>query len=422
MRWSPIQERALNAISEWLKSKPKTPFYLAGYAGTGKSTLALEIASTVKGKVEFGAFTGKAAYVLQQKGCTSAKTIHSLIYKPADRSKEALRHLEDELTQLLGELRMEIGPEDRHTPEALRHLNDNPLVVKLKKQIEEEKQGLKKPMFALNTMSDLRHAALYIVDECSMIDQKMGEDIMSFEVPVLVLGDPAQLPPVKGTGYFINRKPDMLLTEIHRQARDNPIIQMATLVREGEKLELGDYGESRVITMDEGEKEMYLSHDQIICGREKKPEHRSDPIYRGNLNRRVRQIKEFPGLFPVPGDKLVCLKNHAEEGLLNGSLWQTVAAEVAGDDVVLSVRNEEGRVAEVVAHAQPFRGEEIPYYEIKEKETFDFGYAMTCHKSQGSQWDSVLIFDQSGVFRENARKWLYTAITRAAKRVTVIRC
>ena len=48
------------------------------------------------------------------------------------------------------------------------------------------------------------------------------------------------------------------------------------------------------------------------------------------------------------------------------------------------------------------------------------GHPLTVHKAQGSQWDDVVLFDESDVFRENCGRWLYTGVTRAAKRLTVV--
>ena len=72
---------------------------------------------------------------------------------------------------------------------------------------------------------------------------------------MLVLGDPFQLPPVQGSGFFTNAEPDVMLTEIHRQARDNPIIRLSLDIREGEYLERGIYGESRVIAREDVDRE-----------------------------------------------------------------------------------------------------------------------------------------------------------------------
>src|SRR5215472_2445378 len=91
--FSPQQDLALRAVADWLKARSGqggTPplFRLFGYAGTGKTTLAKHIAEGVDGKVLFAAFTGKAALVMRRKGCSSASTIHSLIYRPLDNDSE----------------------------------------------------------------------------------------------------------------------------------------------------------------------------------------------------------------------------------------------------------------------------------------------------------------------------------------------
>jgi exodeoxyribonuclease-5 len=126
---------------------------------------------------------------------------------------------------------------------------------------------------------------------------------------------------------------------------------------------------------------------------------------------------------PVGGDRLVCLRNNHSEGLLNGTIWHVkdVEYEPGEDRVNLQIYNENDFSLEVEAHMHYFRGTEadLPYWEISEAECFDFGYALTTHKAQGSQWDSVFIFNESGVFRGNEHRWLYTAVTRAAKKVVI---
>lgn len=190
MSWSPQQEAAIKDVRAWLKDKSRQVFYLAGYAGTGKTTLAKDLAGGVRGEVLYGAFTGKAALVLHRKGCDGASTIHSMIYKL------------------------------------------------------DEEQETWQPSFTLNPFSPVKDADLVIIDECSMVDEGLGRDLLSFGTKVLVLGDPAQLPPVKGEGFFTARTPDVMLTEVHRQALDNPIIAMSMKVREGGRLDPGEYGSS----------------------------------------------------------------------------------------------------------------------------------------------------------------------------------
>src|ERR1700690_4535608 len=195
--FSPPQDDALKAVGQWLKAKPGangTPqvFRLFGYAGTGKTTLAKHLAEHVDGEVKFAAFTGKAASVMRGKGCVGASTIHALIYRARESGEEI-------------------------------------------------------PNFDLWDEAPASKAALIVIDECSMVDAELGRDLLSFGVPVLVLGDPAQLPPIQGGGFFTEAEPDVMLTEVHRQAEGNPIIRLSMDIRPGGYLEPGRYGETEVI-------------------------------------------------------------------------------------------------------------------------------------------------------------------------------
>ena len=249
MAWSPQQEAALKAVSRWLKSGDRQIFRLFGYAGSGKTTLARTLAENSDGETIFGAFTGKAALVLRAKGCQGARTIHSMIYRARDTDTE-------------------------------------------------------EPSFELNEESPAAKANLIIIDECSMVDADLGRDLLSFGKKVLVLGDPAQLPPVKGGGYFTECEPDVMLTEVHRQAADNPIIRLSMQVREGGRLEAGRYGDTEVIYRDAIDAARVNGADQILVGLNKT---------RRAYNQRMRQLAERQGLLPEPGDKLVCLRNDFKE-------------------------------------------------------------------------------------------------------------
>ncbi|MGC4023862.1 MAG: ATP-dependent RecD-like DNA helicase [Mesorhizobium sp.] len=375
MEFSPQQDDALKAVARWLKSGRPQTFRLFGYAGTGKTTLARYFAEHVDGQVQFAAFTGKAAQVLRSKGATNARTIHSLIYRP--RGEE---------------------------------------------QVEDESTGktTMSPTFSLNRQSPVAKAKLIIIDECSMVDEQLGRDLMSFGTPILVLGDPGQLPPISGGGFFTEHEPDYLLTEIHRQARDNPIIKLALDVREGREFEYGDYGTARVIDRDDINQEIVLAADQVLVGRNQT---------RRRYNKRLRQLKGFEAAHPQAGDKLVCLRNDPAKGLLNGSLWKvmTSSRETVKPGINLLVSPEEDDPDRGVAKIKLLKAafedqeEEIPWQTKKRYDDFDFGYALTVHKAQGSQWNNVVLFDESYAFKETRQRWLYTAITRAAEQLTVVR-
>jgi exodeoxyribonuclease-5 len=399
--WSPQQHEALVAVRKWIDSdsenKPQI-FRLFGYAGSGKTTLAIEIAEMVSGQVLFGSFTGKAALVMRKKGCFGAQTLHSMIYKPRRKNRE------------------------------------------------NEEQDHDIPMWELNPDSALASAELLIIDEVSMVGEDLGRDVLSFNRPVLVLGDPAQLPPVGGAGYFTEAKPDVMLTEIHRQAADNPIVRIATAVRLGEMLKAGIHRGTQpghgVAIMPRASLKLSseLAADQILCGKNDS---------RVTINRRIREELRAQSKLPkgdhlpVIGDRLICLKNKRDRALLNGGMWTVSelrdrafdAKKKGRPDVsyleVTSADYNDAATYVNVPHAYWFWNGKVADLRLPDKmsrshyDEFDYAYAITCHKSQGSQWDKVVVMDESQVFNRGEetedipRRWLYTAITRAAESLII---
>jgi exodeoxyribonuclease-5 len=271
-------------------------------------------------------------------------------------------------------------------------------------------------VFYLNEDSPAAKAALIVIDECSMVDEELGRDLLSFGRPVLVLGDPAQLPPVKGGGFFTEAEPDVMLTQVHRQATDNPIVHMSMLVREGKNLARGVYGSSRVMGRADVSAVDVTGADQVLVGL-----NRTRRLY----NRRLRELLGFTSATPEAGDRLVCLRNDRKKGLLNGSLWTVnTASPLRRGKLRMSVRPEEDaarkavRIGVIPAFFE--RDDDIPYALRRDSDEFDFGYALTVHKAQGSQWDNVVLFDESQAFREFRDRWLYTGITRAAEHITIV--
>jgi exodeoxyribonuclease-5 len=365
--FTPHQDAALKAVAGWLKQKPGkrgTPqiFRLFGYAGTGKTTLAKHIAAGAEGKVLFAAFTGKAALVMRSKGCAGASTIHSMIYRP-------------------------LGSDE------------------------------KEPSFELWDETPAKQAKLIVIDECSMVDSELGRDLMSLNVPLLVLGDPAQLPPVAGGGFFTEAPPDAMLTEVHRQAQDNPIVRLSMDIRAGKRLSPGIFGETVIVSRAALDRQRVLNADQILVGRN---------ATRRAYNQRMRERRGFAGALPMQGDKLVCLRNNKRKGLFNGGLWlvherprvrrQIIGMRLKPDD------DPGARAVKVRVLSECFTGglDEVIWDHRKHYDEFDFGYVLTVHKAQGSQWDDVVLFDESFAFPDSRERWLYTGVTRAAKRLTVV--
>ena len=372
MEWGTQQKEALTAVNKWIlerKSKPTKQnqvFKLFGYAGTGKTTLAKHFAEGLN-EVCFGAYTGKAALMLRKKGCTDARTIHSLIY---------------------------IADRDQKTGEVKFHLNRN--------------------------QSPLKSCDLIIIDECSMVDDDIGNDLRSFGKPILVLGDPGQLPPIKGAGHFTSGEPDFMLTEIHRQAKDNPIIYLATQARMGIYPDYGNYGDSRVVSKITTQD--LLEADQVLCGRN---------ITRTSLNHKIRKLKGFSEIsdMPVKGDKLVCLQNDKDIGIFNGGLFtveEQLASKYKTNFIHLSVTSDDfdTNYPFILKVHKSFFLDDIPKPDwriLKGSQEVDFGYSLTGHKSQGSQWNNNLIYSEEYCFRDMWERWLYTVITRSSEKLTLFK-
>ncbi len=398
MKFSPQQKEAMRVVSDWADrwhdGGPQV-CRVFGYAGTGKTSIAQAFAKLVPGHVEFACYTGKAAHVLREKGCVGAGTLHSLIYIPKSKSAERLRAMQREYIEI-----------ESATPSHVEEL------AALKASIISEQDNVKRPSFALKEDSDLKAASMLIIDEVSMVNEQMGEDLESFGVPILVLGDPAQLPPTHGGGYFTNATPDVLLTEVHRQAADSPILRLATDIREG-----AGFANSSGLVLPKGQPVGFMAEfDQILCGTNRT---------RQIVNRKVREFMGMTSELPMEGDRIICTRNDGETGLLNGSQWRVLHADWDPNDEELSMSIQSvdsDTVMQVTAHHQYFQGSEPAYYEVRGKQCFDFAYCMTVHKSQGSQFDRVCLIDEAAKFNSKDRRaWRYTGVTRAAKELVVIR-
>jgi exodeoxyribonuclease-5 len=414
---SDTQGRAIAAIRDWYETRrhDQQIFRLFGYAGTGKTTItamAIEALGLEPmtpgglGGVLFAAFTGKAALVMTRKG-TPAQTIHSLIYRVSEATPEEIARVTEELAALERDL-PRMGVAERGFAEAQ--------IVQLKLRLDH----IHEPQFVLNPQSDLRDADLLVLDEVSMVGKKMADDLLAFGKPILVLGDPGQLPPVKDTGFFTEAEPDVMLTEIHRQAADSPILRLATLARHGQDIPFGAFDDQvwKMSRHEVGPAQM-LQGGQVICGTH---------AMRRRLNTTMKRAAGFDADYPAgAGEKIICLRNRHDLGLINGMFLtlSDVRAHPHNDRAFRAgVRTDDGTC---VSGTQDFwRGEfddHVRFDPDRHRREWmtcrgliqsSWGYAITCHKAQGSQWRNVVVFDDGfGRTAEDRNRWLYTAITRA---------
>tara|TARA_Y100000310_G_scaffold344774_1_gene459392 strand:- start:620 stop:1921 length:1302 start_codon:yes stop_codon:yes gene_type:complete len=369
-------------------------FRLFGYAGTGKTTTIRAIiqALNIGGSVGFAAFTGKAALVMKKQGLP-ARTIHSLIYKVVEPNKK-----------LCADLYQKVHKEGR-------------------KDLQTELEKAQKVSFVFNRESEVRDLDLLVLDECSMVNDEMLNDLLRFRVPIMVLGDPGQLPPIEGTGALIRDEPDVILAEIHRQAGDSPIINFATRARSGIAIPRVLDGAAQCYelpVMSDIVPVIEKYNPQVLCGKN---------ATRRKLNQFLRPGE---GMFPVKGEKLICLRNDSANELFNGMFAEVVeVGEIFDAAIELTIQTElDGASPQKVralsahfeAYDRPKALEEVKWWQRTDTQEFDFGYAITVHKAQGSQWNNVLLVDDKFyVWDKPMRKrWLYTAITRAAENLTLI--
>lgn len=444
MELAPQQAAGVRKAVQWWKDEKEEQqvFTLAGLAGTGKSTLlpfAIDDMGVEPSQIAFCAPTGKAARVmttkLREQGIdTAATTIHSAIYQPKPQKAEML---EADLRNFEAERILIINGDHPEYPSS----NRVALVAALK-EVEKKIEILKKdldraydqdsPKFQINPESRLvtGNIKLVVIDEGSMVGESMAEDLLGFDLPIFVMGDPGQLPPVAEDAGFDLINADVMLTEIHRQAAENPIIRIAHMVRHGERPDYGDYGNGVLVIPKR--KDIYtldLDRDaQVIVGRNKT---------RWKLTSQMRREGGFEGLAPGEGEPLIMCKNSRQHPILvNGT---PVFSAIDHNDLedgsarfLIDVFDEDNRRFKMFVYQGLFEEhrEKVKGYSSAAKGTafrsritdnhVDFAWAITCHKSQGSQFDEVIVHDESEAFREDSDKWLYTACTRAAERLILV--
>jgi exodeoxyribonuclease-5 len=367
--------------------------YIAGAAGTGKSSLVQFIIAALHlipdTDVCYVAYTGKAALNLQRKNCPNACTLHSLLYNARQNKETGLYYF---------------------TPKSV----------------------------------GTYHYKIIVVDEISMVPADMWDLLLQHGIHIIALGDIAQLPAIGATNDIVD-KPHIVLTEIMRQEVDSEIIQIATLAREHQPIPYMKGNQVQVIHPEEYIEAMLDWSDMTLCATNR---------LRNELNKTARErlwgSRDLP---PLKGDKIVCLHNEwnlmtqAGDTLVNGLVGYISSVPVIKDMPPLYKKFCNKQLyLDFVPDYQPyspattFRNLLSDYKIFTEGEPtvnqknfknipkvlkpyqFDYAYALTCHKAQGSEYDKVLVFWENYPSGDMMYKWLYTAITRAVKRLVIVDC
>lgn len=432
-------------VSRLRGAYPEKLTYIGGYAGTGKSTILpfiLEDLGFDPHKVAFCAPTGKAAKIMRNKlraqayPNSIATTIHSAIY----RAKPA------PVAQLESELYAHQVDRDK----LIKSGGDVASLERINRAIQRLEADLEnvyiedKINFQLNVDSPIALAEVIVVDESSMVGWQMAQDLLSFGVPVIAMGDPGQLPPVGDKPGLTAGDPDFFLTEIHRQAADNPIIHLATLARTGRDLPRGEYRDPAGVLRAEVAYRTDYDVDWVVDAyhdRIKDPEAESPQVLCGTNKTRwkvTRMVREGLPVGPIGGEPLIVRKNSKEHpALVNGALVTCLSEEVTlrpGQTACrMSFMDEDGATYQDKAVFQglfeehyttkknSFTTDSRSAYKAKQRLIqLDFAAALTVHNYQGSQSDHIVLIDESSSFREDADKHLYTGITRAAETIKIL--
>ena len=415
------QKEAISQVCQWFTGPSmllKPYFCLTGRAGTGKSTIIKEAVTNLGlslNEVAFIAPTGKASLVMRNKGISDAITLHSLIYIPVEEKNE----FKD-----TGKMSMP------SVDEIIKAINDGkdaeeivrPKIPKVTAAISRVKRP--EPKF-IKKASLEGNFKLIVCDEASLINDEQIKDLESFNVPVVYIGDSHQLKPVKGVNSRI-LSPDFSLEHIFRQAENNPIIALSSAIVDSSKgtlvPEMPTTKSLRMISTDEffNSFEIYTEKfaHQILCGTNE---------VRTALNNALRAKKGFTEQIPMVGDKLMCWKNNYSLDIVNGlqGIVKNVKKVNKGKGtMVIDLDAEDGKLKEdLEISLAPFMDPGV-YDEMTQRylfsyEQFEFGYACTVHKSQGSEWKNV-VYIQSFFRPEDAKSMHYTAVTRASERLVVV--
>lgn len=370
------QLRAISMAVDWYRGwttrkHRRQMFFLAGFAGTGKTTVAKIIAElcATMDWTRFIAPTGKAASRLRQKGCPSATTMHNFIYNVRGEDED-------------GEIIFV----------AKGALDDKPRLV--------------------------------VLDEASMVGEYDAEKILDHGIPLLALGDTGQIPPVKAAEYFSEARANVILDQIERNAGN--IVKGSMFVRQGKRLPCREYDDVSVRDGQPTDPDLMRFVDEdgvILC---------SYNTTRNSINSRIRRLLGHITPVPVIGEKIVCTANQHGYGIMNGeqAIILGFHAVPEGDEdsdedpdmLIVEVKSlTDGKVRMAKFNPDCFHSDyEVRMDAMKGAGGFDYGYCLTIHKSQGSEWLRVMIMEEvlRGV---SYARLMYTAITRAITFLSIFR-
>lgn len=382
---SDLQNKGKIAIKEWYDTlyKNKKYFVLGGIAGSGKSTIIKFIIDELgldEEEVAMAAYTGMAANVLLKKGNNNSSTIHRLIYRTT---------------------------------------------------VKEDEEGNKKYVTILKEKEELSNLKLIIIDECYMVPTKIINDLISFEIPIIFVGDPEQLPPVAGGDNGLEL--DFFLDEPHRQALDNPILYVANLARlkEIDKIRIGTYGDTvRVISREKFGETCFTESDQILAGKNKTVNSLNKFYRKEFLNYSNTKIEE--------NEKIMCIFNNwgveNSEGLalVNGSIGHATNIKIrpkidayildfipdsysSFDGIMVDKAKFENR--DITRNTKIFRSPILRAgLTINE---FVYSYVITTNKAQGSEFPYVTFIPEVLNYKTYYR-FFYTGVTRATQKLDIL--
>jgi len=433
---SPHQLNAIDwLIDELTSGAPLVA--LRGLAGTGKSTCIPFLRDVLDGNglaSSIGAPTHRAAMILRRKGITGADTVHSLALTPSFTKDYVAacrwltpddvppcKHRDDDPShdEVLDDRGRAIPwlIADRIQPDWTRAWQLRNYGANYRAQRRLQSLGISGKDF-FDGFGPKAGEGVLLIDEGSMVGTEMLALCQQAYPQVCLIGDPGQLPPVKDTP-ILHEVPGFDLKEIHRQAADSPIIQLAYRARNGEPFwqeqpmtlsGTGGLGASVQNTMS-AEASQFLESPLIVWRN----------VTRLSCTKGIRSALEYSPELLYVGEPLVCRSTDKDDraiGFYNNGLYRVVEVDQSDPRHVV-VEDALGEVQTIYAHLEELDGPEIPPRAIP----FRFGYCLMAHTAQGGEWPTVYIsqsdlvayvkFCASTGYATEQAQWTYTAITRA---------